>query len=55
MKKCKEQEYYDRAIFYGSCYYSVDTHTKPASYHKIWLMFIGLIESADMIKHNNDK
>lgn len=56
-KKCIEQKYHKRAIFYGALIHNT-TYTErevdPISYQKTWLMFAGLIESSDMIKYNDE-
>ena len=51
MKNCNysEQRYYDRAIFYGSAIRSSAVRANVTQ-RKIWLMFAGLIETADMVR-----
>lgn len=39
-----EQKYYDRAVLYGR---TVRGHTFQ---HKLWLIYVGLMETADMVR-----
>lgn len=55
-KKYNEQRYYERAIFHGKLIpISTRRMFKPITRQKAWLMFAGLIESADMVEFNEDE
>lgn len=52
----KEQEYHYRAIAETANTYSGFVNLfRPEVRHPMWLEMAGLIESADIVKHNNDK
>lgn len=54
-EKFNEQRYYERAIFYGDLVPISNRRVfKPITYQKTWLMFAGLIESADMVGYIED-
>jgi len=52
----KEQEYHYRAIAKAANIYGgfINLFRREVRHH-IWLEMAGLIESADMVKHDNDK
>lgn len=55
MKKYNEQRYYEEAIFYADFLHNdAQTMFYPINHQKTWLMFAGLIESANIVEYNNE-